>query len=75
MSLTVEAGAVPALFARQRRRLTVAAALLIVLFRVLAVISLGTGAVAIPPARVLAVVRGWFTGDAEILASRDTLVV
>ncbi len=75
MSLTVEAGAVPALFARQRRRLTVAAALLIVLFLVLAVISLGTGAVAIPPARVLAVVRGWFTGDAEILASRDTLVV
>ncbi|WP_216073416.1 hypothetical protein, partial [Acinetobacter baumannii] len=64
MSLTVEAGTVPALFARQRRRLAVAAALLIVLFVVLAVISLGTGAVAIPPARVLAVVRGWLTGDA-----------
>ncbi|QCI67880.1 FecCD family ABC transporter permease [Phreatobacter stygius] len=75
MSLAAEAGAVPALFARQRRRLAIATLLFIALFLALAVLSLGTGAVAIPPARVVAVIRGWFTGDTEIVGSREALVV
>ncbi|CEJ12444.1 Hemin transport system permease protein HmuU [bacterium YEK0313] len=75
MSLAVEAGAVPALFARQRRRLALAAVLLVLLLLGLAVISLGTGAVAIPPGRVVAVIRGWLAGDPAVLASREALVI
>ena len=71
----MEAGAVPALFARQRRRLALAAVLLVLLLLGLAVISLGTGAVAIPPGRVVAVIRGWFAGDPAVLASREALVI
>lgn len=71
----VEPGAVPALFARQRRRLALASVLLVLMLLALAVVSLGTGAVAIPPGRVVAVIRGWFAQDPAVLASREALVV
>jgi iron complex transport system permease protein len=75
VSLTAGVAGVPALFARKRRRLVLAAILLVALFLALAVVSLGTGAVAIPAPRVIEVVRGWLAGDAGILSSRDALVI
>lgn len=75
MSLAVETGQVASLFASQRRRVAVAVAVLSVLLLVLAVLSLGSGAVRIPPARVLEVLRGWIGGDAAMLSSRDGLII
>jgi iron complex transport system permease protein len=40
-----------------------------------ALVSLGIGAVRIPPERVAAVLAGWLTGDAQTLASREALVI
>jgi iron complex transport system permease protein len=75
VSLIAGVDMVPALFARQRRRLACAVVLLVFVFLALAVLSLGTGAVGIPASRVIAVLRGWIAGDASVLASRDALVV
>ncbi|WP_293423476.1 FecCD family ABC transporter permease [Phreatobacter sp.] len=41
----------------------------------LAVASLGSGAVKIAPGRVLEVLRGWISGDAQIMQSREALVI
>ncbi len=40
-----------------------------------ALLSLGTGAVRIPPEGVLSVLSAWITGDQSVLASREALVI
>jgi ABC-type hemin transport system ATPase subunit/ABC-type Fe3+-siderophore transport system permease subunit len=66
---------VAAHFESRRRRIGAAILALAVLLALLAIASLGTGAVAIPADRVVAVLVGWLTGDADILASREALVI
>jgi iron complex transport system permease protein len=73
--MTAEAATVSTLFASQRRKLAVAGVTFALLLAVLAVISLGSGAVKITPARVLEVLRGWITGDPDVMASREALVI
>ncbi len=75
MTLIAEAATVSSLFASQRRRLAIAGVLFAALMVVLAVVSLGSGAVKIAPARVIEVMRGWITGDANVMASREALVI
>jgi iron complex transport system permease protein len=66
---------VAAHFESRRRRIGAAILALAALLALLAVASLGTGAVAIPADRVVAVLAGWLTGDADVLASREALVI
>ncbi len=75
MTMTAEAATVSTLFATQRRRLAIAGVVLGLLMALLAVVSLGSGAVKIAPARVLEVIGGWMTGDAQVMASREALVI
>jgi iron complex transport system permease protein len=75
VTLIAEAATVSSLFASQRRRLAIAGVLFAALMVVLAVVSLGSGAVKIAPARVIEVMRGWITGDANVMASREALVI
>jgi iron complex transport system permease protein len=75
VTMIAEAATVSTLFASQRRRLAVAGVLFATLMLVLAIVSLGSGAVKIAPARVLEVIRGWIIGDAEVMASREALVI
>ncbi len=58
-----------------QRRVFLATAALVCLAMTIAILSLGVGAVRIPPGRILAVLGGWLSGDAAMLASRDALVV
>ncbi|MBL8568385.1 MAG: iron ABC transporter permease [Phreatobacter sp.] len=73
--MIAEAATVSTLFASQRRKLAVAAVLFALLMAALAVASLGSGAVKIAPGRVLEVLRGWISGDAQIMQSREALVI
>ncbi|AVO44472.1 iron ABC transporter [Phreatobacter cathodiphilus] len=75
MTITAEAPSIAGLFASRRRRLTIGAALLAVVLVLLAVASLGSGAVKIAPADVVRVVTAWATGDREALAGRDALII
>jgi iron complex transport system permease protein len=59
----------------RRRKLVLVTALLAMAAVVVALVSMGTGAVRIPPDRVAAVLGGWLTGDAQTLASREALVI
>jgi iron complex transport system permease protein len=59
---------------RRRKLLAVSGALASAAILV-ALLSLGTGAVRIPPERVAAVLAGWLTGDAQVLSSREALVI
>ena len=67
--------AVAALFAERRRRVGLAVLVMVAVLAALAVVSLGTGAVRIPPGRVVAVLAGWFTGDPATTGSREALVI
>ena len=75
MTLAADVASVAAHFDSRRRRLIAATCILAVVLAVLSVVSLGTGAVKIPPGRVIDVLRGWLVGDADVLASREALVV
>ncbi|WP_342361444.1 iron ABC transporter permease [Terrarubrum flagellatum] len=60
--------------ARQKRiwRLTIALCAILI---VAAIVSLGSGALAIAPRRVIEVISGALSGDAAIASSRDALVI
>ncbi len=75
MTLALPSPAVAALFASQRRRIAVAGGVIAVGLALLAVLSLGSGAVRIPPERVVAVLSAWISGDREVLASREALII
>jgi iron complex transport system permease protein len=75
VTIIAETASVSTLFASRRRKLVLAGALLVLTFVLLAVAALGSGAVKIPPARVVATIRGWLFGDAEAMASREALVI
>ncbi len=57
------------------RRLTVVSMALGAAALVVALVSLGTGAVRIPPDRVAAVMAASWSGDTQVMASRDALVI
>jgi iron complex transport system permease protein len=59
----------------RRRRLLLVSALLALAGVLAAVLSLGVGAVAIPPGRVVGVLLAWLGGDGQALAGRDALVI
>jgi iron complex transport system permease protein len=59
---------------RRRKLLAVSGALASAAI-LIALLSLGTGAVRIPPERVAGVLMGWLSGDAQVLSSREALVV
>jgi iron complex transport system permease protein len=59
----------------KRRPLTAVTLLLAAAAIVVALLSLGTGAVSIPAGRVAAVLAGWLAQDPAILAGREALVV
>jgi iron complex transport system permease protein len=75
VTLIAEAATVSSLFASQRRRLAIAGVLFGALMVLLAIVSLGSGAVKIAPARVIEVIRGWIAGDPQVMASREALVI
>lgn len=75
MTMTAEATIVSTLFASQRRKLAVAGVILALLMAILAVASLGSGAVKIAPGRVVEVLRGWRSGNPDVMASREALVI
>lgn len=59
----------------QRRRVAVGASLLVLIVVILAVISIGTGAVTIAPARVIETLRGAVLGQQAVIESRDGLII
>jgi iron complex transport system permease protein len=59
----------------RRRKLLVVSGALASAAVLVALLSLGTGAVRIPPERVVAVLAGWLNGDTQVLSSREALVV
>ncbi len=75
MTLVADVSAVAGLFASRRRRLALGAGLFVALLLLLAIASLGSGAVKISPMRVVDVIIGWITGDREAMASRDALII
>lgn len=75
MTIAAEAPSIAGLFASRRRRLVIGTALLAVVLVLLAVVSLGSGAVKIAPADVVRVVTASATGDREALAGRDALII
>ncbi len=75
MTLAADVSAVAGLFASRRRRLALGAGLFVATLLLLAIASLGSGAVKIPPGQVVEVILGWLTGDREVLASRDALII
>jgi iron complex transport system permease protein len=60
---------------RRRRKLAMVSAALGLGALLAALVSLGTGAAGVPPERVAPILGGWLTGDADMLASRDALVI
>jgi iron complex transport system permease protein len=74
---TATASAAPAFaFADLRRRkLAFVSTALCACALVVIIASLGTGAVHVSPERVVTVIAGWFTGDAQTLGTRDALVI
>jgi len=59
----------------QRRRVAVGASLLVLIVVILAVVSIGTGAVTIAPARVIETLRGAVLGQHAVIDSRDGLII
>jgi iron complex transport system permease protein len=59
----------------RRRKLGLVATALASGAVIVALISMGTGAVSIPPDKVAAVLGGWLACDAQTLASREALVI
>lgn len=68
-------GAAAIFFAGRRRRVRILAVALAGLLIALAVLSLGVGAISIPPRRVLEVLGAAISGDAGPVSSRDGLVI
>ncbi|MBN9063135.1 MAG: iron ABC transporter permease [Rhizobiales bacterium] len=62
-------------FAQRRRRVRIVAVVSIGLLIALAVVSLGAGAISIPPRRVLDVLIAYMSGDAGVWSTRDGLVI
>jgi iron complex transport system permease protein len=59
----------------RRRKLALVTALLATLAMLVALVSMGTGAVRIAPDGVIRVLMGWIMGDTQTLASREALVI
>jgi iron complex transport system permease protein len=59
----------------RRRKLGLVAALLTAAAVLVALVSVGTGAVRTPPDMVARVILDWIMGDAQALASREALVI
>lgn len=75
MTIAAEAPSIAGLFASRRRRLAIGVGLFSALLVMLAVVSLGSGAVKIAPGQVMRVMTGWVTGDGDVLAGRDALII
>ncbi len=75
MTIAAEVPSVAGLFASRRRRLAVGVGLFVALLVLLAVLSLGSGAVRIAPGQVVRVMTTWATGDSDGLAGRDALII
>jgi len=75
VTLAADVAPVAAHFHSRRRKLLAATGLLATVLALLAIASLGTGAVKIPAGRVIEVLAGWLKGNAELLASREALVI